>query len=67
MTTDKTLTPGERAISQEWMIKYEQMEAKIADALGTDERGEGLVSVAGEAHRAELELAEIKLRDEIDK
>ena len=42
--------------------------ARIADALGTGETGDGLVEVARKAHRAEriLSQLEIELQDEHD-
>lgn len=37
----------------------EDFEKRIADALGTDERGNALIEVANNAHKAEQKLAAI--------
>jgi ribosomal protein L14 len=63
------------------MAKYERYEGKllmfdatannlladIQDALGTEESGEALVEVARNAHKAELELAAIKIKEDNEK
>ncbi len=43
---------------------FSEQEARIADALGTAERGMELVAVARDAHKAEQELASLADHDE---
>lgn len=57
-------SPAQPGEALESVSEMRDLIDRIRDALGTDERGENLVAVARDAHRAEQELAALRRETE---